>query len=70
MPEIIADGVTGFLVHNFDEMVKAVVKAKQLDRLQCRKLIKERFSVERMVQDYIEVYEKIISQKKVLRSES
>ena len=70
MPEIIADGVTGFLVHNFDEMVKAVAKVKQLDRFKCRKLIKERFSVERMVQDYIEVYEKIISQKKVLRSES
>ncbi|MEA2015127.1 MAG: glycosyltransferase family 4 protein [Actinomycetota bacterium] len=70
MPEIIADGITGFLVHNLDEMVKAVDKVKQLDRLQCRKLIKERFSVDRMVQDYIEVYEKIISLKKVLRSES
>ncbi len=70
MPEIIADGITGFLVHNLDEMVKAVDRVKQLDRLQCRKLIKERFSVGRMVQDYIEVYEKIINQKKVLRSES
>lgn len=64
MPEIIADGITGFLVHNLDEMVKAVVKAKQLDRLQCRKLVKERFSADRMVQDYIGVYEKIIRQKK------
>ena len=65
MPEIIADGITGFLVHNLAEMAEAVVKAKQLDRFQCRKLIKERFSVDRMVQDYIEVYEKIIRQKKV-----
>lgn len=64
MPEIIADGITGFLVHNLDEMVKAVVKAKQLDRLQCRKLIEEKFSADRMVQDYIGVYEKIIRQKK------
>jgi glycosyltransferase involved in cell wall biosynthesis len=64
MPEIIADGITGFLVHNLDEMAEAVVKAKQLDRLQCRKLIKERFSADRMVQDYIGVYEKIIGQKK------
>ena len=64
MPEIIADGITGFLVHSLDEMAEAVVKAKQLDRLQCRKLIKERFSADRMVQDYIGVYEKIIRQKK------
>jgi len=65
MPEIISDDITGFLVHNLDEMVKVVAKVKQLDRLQCRKLIKERFSVDRMVKDYIKVYEKIISQKKV-----
>jgi glycosyltransferase involved in cell wall biosynthesis len=70
MPEIIVDGITGFLVNNLDEMVKAVDKVRQLDRLQCRKLVKERFSVDRMVQDYMEVYEKIINQKKVLRSES
>ena len=61
MPEIIADGITGFLVHNLDEMAGAVFKVGQLDRVQCRNLVKERFSVDRMVQDYIGVYEKIIS---------
>ncbi len=60
MREIIANGITGFLVHNLDEMAEAVIKTKQLDRSQCRKLVKKRFSVDRMVQDYIEVYEKII----------
>ena len=64
MPEIIANGITGFLVNNLDDMAEAVVKTKQLDRLRCRKLIKERFSVERMVQDYLRVYEKIIEQRK------
>jgi glycosyltransferase involved in cell wall biosynthesis len=64
MPEIIVDGVTGFLVHNLDEMGEAVIKTEQLDRLQCRKLIEKKFSVGRMVQDYISVYEKIIRQKK------
>ncbi len=60
MPEIIDNAATGFLVHNLDEMAGAVTKVKQLDRFQCRKIIKKRFSVERMVQDYIEVYKKII----------
>jgi glycosyltransferase involved in cell wall biosynthesis len=64
MPEIIDNGTTGFLVHNLDEMAEAVIKVKQIDRFQCRKLIKERFSVDRMVQDYVGVYEKIIRQKK------
>lgn len=64
MPEIIDNGTTGFLVHNLDEMAEAVIKVKQIDRFQCRRLIKERFSVDRMVQDYIGVYEKIIRQKK------
>jgi glycosyltransferase involved in cell wall biosynthesis len=64
MPEIITSCKTGFLVNSLDEMVKAVMKVKQLDRFQCRKLMEDRFSVDRMVQDYIEVYEKIISLKK------
>jgi len=64
MPEIIANGITGFLVNNLDEMTEAVVKTKKLDRFQCRKLIEERFSVDRMVKDYIRVYKKIIEQKK------
>jgi len=64
MPEIITSCKTGFLVDSLDDMAKAVVKVKQLDRFQCRRLMEERFSAGRMVQDYIGVYEKIISLKK------
>ncbi|MBW2042757.1 MAG: glycosyltransferase family 4 protein [Deltaproteobacteria bacterium] len=59
MPEIIEDGVTGFLVHGLDEMVHAVPKIQDLDRRQCRRRVEERFSVDRMVEDYIRVYEQI-----------
>jgi glycosyltransferase involved in cell wall biosynthesis len=64
MPEIIADGLTGFLVRDSDEMTKAVAKAKQIDRFRCRKWVEERFSTERMAQDYIRVYERITQQTK------
>ena len=64
MPEIIADGITGFLVRDSDEMAEAVAKIKQLDRFRCRQWVEERFSADRMVQDYIRVYEKIIQQTK------
>lgn len=64
MPEIIAEGITGFLVRDSEEMAEAVAKVKQLDRSQCRQWVEERFSADRMVQDYIRVYERIIQQTK------
>ncbi len=62
MPEIIADGITGFLVNNRDEMSQAVLKIKQLDRQQCRQWVETHFGADRMVENYIKVYESIIRQ--------
>jgi len=62
MPEVINNGQTGFLVNSVEEAVEALKQVKQIDRLKCRKLVEEKFSVERMVDDYIKVYEKIISE--------
>ncbi len=63
MSEIVEDGVSGILVENPEEMADAVAKAGRLDRLQCRRRIEARFSADRMVQDYMELYEKLIRQK-------
>jgi glycosyltransferase involved in cell wall biosynthesis/quercetin dioxygenase-like cupin family protein len=60
MPEIIVDGATGFLVRTSEEMAEAVAKVKRLDRFQCRKWVEERFTVNRMVEDYLRVYERIM----------
>lgn len=62
MPEIIADGVTGFLVRDSDEMAGAVARVGQLDRFRCRQWVEERFSADRMVEEYIGIYEKVIRQ--------
>lgn len=62
MPEVINNGQTGFLVNSVEEAVEALKQVKQIDRLKCRKWVEEKFSVERMVDDYIKVYEKIISE--------
>ena len=61
MPEVIADGRTGFLVSSIDEAVGAVDRIGELDRTACRRWVEERFSVDRMVKDYIRVYEKILA---------
>lgn len=60
MPELIADGETGFLVSNVDEAVKAAGELDSISRKKCRESVEKRFSVDRMVEDYIKVYEKIL----------
>ncbi len=59
MPEVIADGRTGFLVTSVDEMAEAVPRIREIDRAKCRRWIEDSFSVDRMVDQYIRTYEKI-----------
>ena len=56
MPEIVDDGVTGFVVPGLDEAVSAIGPALSLDRERVRTRARERFDVERMVDGYLEVY--------------
>lgn len=64
MPEIIENGKNGFLVETVDEAVLAIGKISEIDRQCCRDIVEKRFSVERMVDDYIKVYQQIINQTK------
>ncbi len=61
MSELIINGENGFLVDSIDEAVAAIQKIPGISRRRCRKIAQTRFSVERMVDDYIAVYESIIS---------
>ncbi len=56
-PEVIDEGVTGFLVRTVDEMVNRIGRAQSLDRSRCRARARERFSSCRMARDYERVYE-------------
>ena len=60
MPELIDHGVTGFLVNSVDEAIAAVSRLPEIDRAACRAAVAERFSVERMADRYIALYETII----------
>jgi len=60
MPELIKDGETGFLVSRWDEAAAAVERLDRIDRARCRAWVEERFTDERMVEEYLEVYRKII----------
>lgn len=64
MPELIDSGKNGFIVENVKEAVEALGKISEIDRQCCRDTVEKRFSVERMVDDYINVYQQIIDDNK------
>lgn len=60
VPEIIKDGVSGFIVKTREEMVQAIEKIEMLDRKKCREWVKQNFTVEKMVEGYEKIYQKLI----------
>jgi glycosyltransferase involved in cell wall biosynthesis len=60
MPEVIDEGVTGFLATDVAEAVAAVEKAIHLDRRAVRERAAARFGVDRMVDDYLRVYRRLL----------
>jgi glycosyltransferase involved in cell wall biosynthesis len=60
MPELMEHGVNGFLVDSVDEAVAAIERAGELDRAAVRQTVVERFSVERMADRYVDLYERIL----------
>jgi len=61
MPEIIEDGVNGFLVDTADEALAAVERVGELDRRRVRHSVERRFHVDRMADDYIALYRSILA---------
>jgi glycosyltransferase involved in cell wall biosynthesis len=60
MPELIDDGVTGFLVNNVDEAVNAISRVGEIDRAVCRAAVSERFTVDRMADRYLDLYRSLL----------
>ncbi len=61
VPEVVADGVTGFVCNNEDEMVRAVERSSDLDRRRCRAAAEARFSEQNVVDGFLGVYTAMIS---------
>lgn len=64
MPEIIQNGVNGFLVDDIGSAVKAVRNIREISRQKCREIVEKKFTRERMVEDYIKVYQQVIEKTK------
>ena len=60
MPELIVDGVTGFLVDTFDQALAAIERAGEIDRAACRQHVERHFTVDRMADRYLELYRQLL----------
>jgi len=61
VPEVVDDGVTGFVVESMDEMVRAIDRVGELDKRALRAHVEERFSADAMVDGYERAYERILA---------
>jgi len=59
LPELIDHGRTGFLVHDVKEMAEAILAADTLDPATCRREAENRFSAEKMFEQYLQLYEEV-----------
>lgn len=59
-PEIVDDGVTGYLRGTIRELAEALVMASALDRRACRQAAGLRFSTGRMVADHVSLYRELL----------
>lgn len=60
VPEVIAHGKTGYVCHSFEEMVKVIPDAMELDRNTCREYVVSRFSIQSMTDEYEKAYKMVL----------
>jgi glycosyltransferase involved in cell wall biosynthesis len=59
VPEIVEHGVTGFIVTNQEQALRAAREIESIDRAACRASFEQRFSATRMATDYLELYRRM-----------
>jgi glycosyltransferase involved in cell wall biosynthesis len=62
VPEVLSDGVSGYVVNGMDNAVDAIGRIGRLDRRACRAEFDRRFRAERMARDYLAVYRHLLAE--------
>jgi len=60
VPEVMTEGVSGFVVETVEQAVAAVARLPEIDRAGVRRYFETRFTARRMAEDYVRVYERLI----------
>jgi glycosyltransferase involved in cell wall biosynthesis len=67
VPEVVEDGVTGFVVDDEAAAVAATKRLKYLDRNCIRRVFEQRFTARRMAEDYLKIYRALSVRNRPLR---
>jgi glycosyltransferase involved in cell wall biosynthesis len=59
VPEVLEDGVTGYIVDSIEDAVAATTRLDRLSRVRCRQVFDERFDARRMAREYVDVYQRL-----------
>lgn len=62
VPELLDDGVTGFIVHDQQQAIAAARRIGEIDRAACRETFERRFAAEVMARNYVELYRELVSE--------
>jgi glycosyltransferase involved in cell wall biosynthesis len=59
VPEVLEDGVNGFICDNLEEAIDATTRIPALDRRACRRAFERRFTAARMAEEYVQLYRRL-----------
>lgn len=59
IPEVMEEGVSGFIVKSVEEAIRAVERVDSISRRGCRAVFERRFTARRMAEDYVRVYRRL-----------
>jgi len=65
VPEVLDDGITGFIVESVPQAIEAISKLDQLSRIKIRQVFEEKFTATRMAKDYVRLYQSVINRKEL-----
>lgn len=60
VPELVQDGVNGYIVHDQAEAIAAASRIDRIDRRRCRETFERRFTADKMAARYLQVYQSLI----------
>jgi len=66
-PEVVEDGVTGYVVDTLGQMVEALGRVDRILPAACRRRVEENFDVGRMADDYLAAYRRVLGAARVRR---
>jgi glycosyltransferase involved in cell wall biosynthesis len=69
VPEVVDEGVTGFIVASETEAAAGAQRLHLLDRVRIRQVFEERFTAQRMAADYVSLYLRLIAGREAARGD-